>query len=155
MLRSLQFSIIIPLFCLLPEWGHSQLQTEPQDQLQSELDDLAGEIRETVVFETGGAALSAEAMATLDKAVALINRYESPVVEVGGHTDDQGDDAANLSLSAARAQSVALYLAEAGVDPGRVSAVGYGETEPIADNSSADGRLQNRRVELVAMASAG
>jgi outer membrane protein OmpA-like peptidoglycan-associated protein len=67
---------------------------------------------------------------------------------VRGHTDDRGDDAANLKLSAARAKAVADYLVSKGVDAGRISSIGLGETEHIAPNDSEAGRIQNRRVTL-------
>ena len=70
-------------------------------------------------------------------------------VEVGGHTDSQGNDNFNLKLSQNRANSVRAYLIKQGVAPDRMTAKGYGENVMIADNRTADGRAQNRRVEFV------
>lgn len=83
-----------------------------------------------------------------DAAQALNTQYPDAQVEVAGHTDDQGDDAYNLDLSQRRAEAVRQYLITQGVDEARLTAVGYGETQPIADNASAAGRAENRRVEL-------
>jgi len=65
-----------------------------------------------------------------------------------GHTDDVGDEAYNLKLSERRAQAVVDYLAAKGVASGRVTAIGMGETKPLADNSTEEGRAQNRRVTI-------
>ena len=70
-------------------------------------------------------------------------------IEVGGHTDNVGSADANLKLSRERAQAVMAALAERGVAAGRLTAKGYGQTVPVADNRTEDGRAKNRRVELV------
>ena len=129
-----------------------QLQADI-DQLQTELDGLAVEIRENVVFESGSTTLSPTATATLDKVAAALRDYPDPVLEVAGHTDNTGDPAANQALSLSRAEAVVAYLIEAGVDADRVRARGAGDTEPIASNDTADGRAENRRVALTALAS--
>jgi outer membrane protein OmpA-like peptidoglycan-associated protein len=69
-------------------------------------------------------------------------------VRIEGHTDDQGSDSANLRLSEDRAYAVMQFLTDLGIDPARLEAVGYGEAYPIADNSTAEGRAENRRVEF-------
>ena len=119
--------------------------------LQAELDALRGEIAETVVFASGTAQLTAEAEATLDKVVAAMSDHLLPVVEVGGHTDNRGGAESNQQLSADRAAAVVAYLVTQGVADERVRSVGFGDTQPIGDNETADGRLENRRVELVAL----
>ena len=70
-------------------------------------------------------------------------------VEVGGHTDSAGPDAGNQALSEGRAASAAARLRAQGVDPASITTVGFGETQPIADNATEAGRLANRRVEFV------
>ena len=70
-------------------------------------------------------------------------------VRIEGHTDSDGDDEYNRQLSDGRARAVRAYLVEHGVEAARLEAVGYGETQPIADNLSASGRQQNRRVEVI------
>jgi len=69
-------------------------------------------------------------------------------VEIAGHTDARGSDAYNSKLSNQRAQSVMNYLTERGIAADRMSAKGYGESEPVADNETDEGRELNRRVEL-------
>ena len=117
--------------------------------LQAELDALQDEIRENVVFATDSAELTPAAQGTLDKVIDAMNRYMRPVVEVGGHTDSQGNDLLNEELSQRRADSVVAYIAQS-IEAERLSPTGFGETQPIADNNLEAGRLQNRRVELTA-----
>ncbi len=123
------------------------------DTLQEEFDELEAEIRENVTFATGSDVLNPTATETLDKAVALMNKYSLPVVDISGHTDDQGGAAANEALSGARAAAVAQYLIDAGISEDRIQSRGLGESVPIADNGTEEGRQENRRVELVALAS--
>ena len=119
------------------------------DLLQAELDSLQAEIRENVVFDTNTNELTPAATATLDKVVAAMNRYPLPVVEIGGHTDDRGTDELNNALSQSRADAVAAYVGST-VDPERLEAVGFGESQPIADNTTPEGQQENRRVEFIA-----
>ena len=125
---------------------------EQINELQVELDALAAEIRENVVFATGSDVLDAGATATLDKVVDAMTRHPLPVVEVSGHTDNVGDPGANATLSGLRAQSVVDYLVAQGIDAARLQSIGVGEADPIADNDSEEGRAQNRRVELTSLA---
>jgi OOP family OmpA-OmpF porin len=93
--------------------------------------------------------LSGEAQAILDNdAMAIVQHHPNATFEVAGHTDAVGSDAYNQSLSQRRAGSVSAYLVEKGVDASRMTAVGYGESQPVADNSTEAGRAENRRVEL-------
>lgn len=93
--------------------------------------------------------LSSEARQILDtNAMALINQRPNATFEVAGHTDAVGSDAYNQNLSERRAGSVRGYLVDQGVDASRMTAVGYGESQPVADNGTAAGRAENRRVEL-------
>jgi OOP family OmpA-OmpF porin len=102
-----------------------------------------------VSFESNSDLLRDESIVVLDEAVATLNsKYPNTRVEVAGHTDSMGDDAYNLDLSRRRAEAVRQYLTQAGVDKKRLSAEGYGEAQPVADNGTAAGRHQNRRVEL-------
>lgn len=100
-------------------------------------------------FETNGTELSSDGIALLDSAIAILKVNTSTVLIVEGHTDDQGDSALNKDISRRRAVAVVAYLVAGGIDPGRLSAVGYGEEQPIADNSTEAGRAQNRRIEFV------
>jgi len=103
---------------------------------------------EGVYFETNSDKLTDASVATLNGAVSTLKRRSSIHVEVAAHTDSRGSAAYNLDLSNRRAVSVMAYLTEHGVDAGRLSSKGYGETSPITDNGSAAGRAKNRRVEL-------
>jgi len=105
--------------------------------------DLSG-----VEFETGTANLTGDAQGILDNAVTAIGAFPDASIEVQGHTDDQGSDESNLTLSQSRADAVLAYLVNGGVDAAQLTAVGYGETQPIADNSTEDGRQTNRRVQF-------
>ena len=86
--------------------------------------------------------------ATLDSVAIVLNKFNKTLVDVDGHTDSTGSAAHNQALSERRAHSVANYLAGRGVDPRRMSAVGYGFTRPIASNDTEIGRAENRRVEI-------
>lgn len=127
--------------------------TEEIEALQAELDGLAAEIRENVLFTTGSAQLHAAAEETLDKVVAALERYPSPLLEVAGHTDNLGSADLNRRLSEERAAAVVAYLTGAGIDGSRLTARGIGPDEPIADNNTAEGRALNRRVEFTASTS--
>lgn len=102
-----------------------------------------------VFFATGSDVLREESQDELNKLVAIMTQYPQMAIEVGGHTDDQGDDKANLDLSGRRAKSVQGYLVKKGIDVKRLAAVGYGESKPVADNKTDEGRAQNRRTEFV------
>ncbi|TCT39092.1 OmpA family protein [Martelella mediterranea] len=84
----------------------------------------------------------------LDTAAALLRKYSATNIDVNGYTDSTGSDAHNLKLSQQRANSVAGYLIQQGVSPQRIMPVGYGEADPVATNSTKEGRAENRRVEI-------
>ena len=109
---------------------------------------LAGEIKlPGVTFNTDSAVLLPESTSVLDEAVATLKKYPALVVEVDGHTDNRGSAKHNLVLSQKRAESVAAYLKDHGVN-NKMSAKGFGKTAPIADNKTEAGRAENRRVTL-------
>ena len=101
-----------------------------------------------VNFQTGSDLLAPGAEDLIEIAAQTLNQNPSILIEVAGHTDSQGNDVNNLGLSDRRAKTVYDYLFLYGVDPDRMTFKGYGESEPIADNSTAEGRAINRRVEL-------
>lgn len=101
-----------------------------------------------VNFETNSANLLPGALSVLNDAAETLKRNPSIKVEVAGHTDSDGAAAYNESLSARRAETVRAFLESRGVSADRLSARGYGESDPIADNSTATGKAQNRRVVL-------
>ncbi len=101
-----------------------------------------------VNFESGSARLTPTSLAVVDTLAATLRAHPEVVVEVRGHTDSVGPADVNLDLSQRRAGAVRDELVQRGVAPGRITAVGYGEDFPIADNSTREGRARNRRVEL-------
>ena len=107
-----------------------------------------GDIRlQGVNFATNSAALIPESAGALDNAAMQLKNYPNLVIEVRGYTDSRGSTAYNLKLSQRRAESVMQYLQEHGVT-NQMTAKGYGKADPIADNSTKDGQLTNRRVIL-------
>lgn len=117
-------------------------------EIKEEVKELIRLAAQGINFETGKDVIKAESFENLDKLVTILNEYPEAQVQISGHTDDVGDDAANLELSQNRADAVKRYLASKGVQDDRMTATGYGETQPIADNGSAAGRAVNRRVDF-------
>ncbi|WP_428313024.1 OmpA family protein [Hydrocarboniphaga sp.] len=101
-----------------------------------------------VNFDFDKASLTVNAKTILDGVADGLTAAPDVQVEVGGHTDSKGSDAYNQKLSERRAESVMEYLVGRGIDPGRITSAGYGETQPVADNETDEGRELNRRVEL-------
>jgi OOP family OmpA-OmpF porin len=102
-----------------------------------------------VLFDVDKSTITEAGKKELQKAVAFVKKYPGSKIEVGGHTDSTGTDAYNQKLSERRATAVKDYLIrEAGVESSKITAVGYGEARPVADNKTAAGRAQNRRVEI-------
>ena len=101
-----------------------------------------------VNFESGSAALTPDSYGVLDQVVKSLKAYPEVRVEIAGFTDDVGKDDYNLGLSQRRADSVKQYLVNAGVGADRVVARGFGESNPIASNTTAAGRAENRRIEF-------
>lgn len=86
---------------------------------------------------------------TLNSVAVVLKEFNKTSISVLGHADSTGSDEYNLALSQRRSLSVSNYLAAQGVSPGRLSAIGYGESRPVADNSTTQGRSLNRRVEIL------
>jgi len=101
-----------------------------------------------ILFAVDRADLQASARQNLTELATILNKYEDTNVLVEGHTDSTGPDEYNMGLSQRRAQSVADHLTSVQVSPDRFTIMAYGEAQPIADNSTAAGRQQNRRVEI-------
>jgi OOP family OmpA-OmpF porin len=99
-------------------------------------------------FETGKSDLKPESYAPIDNLVDYLNRKTDVKIEIDGYTDDVGSEASNMTLSLARANTVRAYILMKGISPDRVSAKGFGMDDPIADNATAEGRAQNRRMEV-------
>lgn len=108
-------------------------------------------VLQDVVFETGKADLKPGAAERLRPLAQYLSANPDVKVRVDGHTDAQGSDSYNQDLSERRAQAIRTAISSMGVDPARVQAVGHGESAPLADNKTATGRQQNRRVEITLM----
>ncbi len=106
-------------------------------------------IASKIYFETNSAQLKLISNSQLDDLSGILKKYDGVNLSIEGHTDSDADDAYNLTLSQQRTESVRDYLIAKGIDMNRLSAVGYGETRPIADNKNAAGKAKNRRVELI------
>ncbi|MGV3540450.1 MAG: OmpA family protein [Rufibacter sp.] len=106
-----------------------------------------------LLFATNSAELQASSRADIQKLAETLKKYPGTNVLIEGHADNTGTDAINQPLSERRAQSVANYAMSLGVEANRIQTRGYGSTQPVADNSTAAGRQQNRRVEVAIFAS--
>lgn len=111
-------------------------------------DSLVLNMPSQVTFDVDSSSVKPEFRTTLDNVSATLVQYESSYIDVYGHTDSTGSDAYNQTLSERRAQSVSSYLSTRGVQPARLATRGFGETQPVASNTTEDGRAQNRRVEI-------
>ncbi len=107
------------------------------------------ELKQTVYFDTNRAVIKRVSFPLLDDVARAMKDNPKIKVEIGGHTDSQGNNAFNFRLSQLRADSVRIYLIKAGVTSDRMVAKGFGETIPLADNRTKAGRSQNRRVEFL------
>jgi outer membrane protein OmpA-like peptidoglycan-associated protein len=99
-------------------------------------------------FETGKDIIKEESKPSLDELATVLLKKSTWKLEISGHTDNVGDDNANMVLSKKRAESLKNYLVSKGVEATRLNALYFGETKPIADNNTPEGRKKNRRVEM-------
>jgi len=102
-------------------------------------------------FDTGKATIQADSESILSEIVKMLQQNPDIKLSVEGHTDNVGSPASNQSLSEKRAQAVVAWLTSHGIPASRLKAKGWGQTKPVADNSTDDGKAKNRRVELVKM----
>ncbi len=112
---------------------------------------VEGGVQATIIgsFESQGVEIKPDMRATYDAIADVAKKHPKRSLVIEGHTDSKGGNSKNLQLSDSRAKSVMSYLAGKGVEPGRVSAVGKGEEEPVAPNKTKEGRAQNRRIEIL------
>lgn len=99
-------------------------------------------------FETGKALLEPESYNVIDELISYLKRKPDQRIEIGGHTDNVGTAASNIKLSEERANAVRSYIISRGIEADRVTAKGYGMSEPVADNKTEEGRAMNRRTEV-------
>ncbi len=117
---------------------------EVTEEVQKQLNDYA----RTILFDTGKASLKTESVSVFVDIIRILNEYPNSNFTVEGHTDSVGSASLNQSLSEKRANSVRDFLIKEGVSAARLTAIGYGEDRPIADNKTSKGRTENRRVEI-------
>jgi len=103
---------------------------------------------QNISFGATNAKLTTKSNASLDKVVTIMNENPGLRIRVEGHTDNAGDDDANMKLSEDRATAVKDYLVSKGISEDRITVEGFGETQPIADNNTSTGRMKNKRIEL-------
>jgi OOP family OmpA-OmpF porin len=130
--------------------AEARAEVKAVNERVSSLDDYDVQETASVTFRTNSAVLSPEAKQTLDALAAKTTTAKAYMIEVAGHTDSTGSDAKNFRLSQQRAEAVVQYLAVTHKIPLRrfVTPMGYGKTEAVADNTTAEGRSQNRRVDV-------
>ncbi|WP_434708120.1 OmpA family protein [Pseudomonas sp. R1-1] len=130
--------------CPLPVYPAATKAPEPAPQTEVITLSDAGD----VLFDFDKSDLTPAATAQLDTLMDKLRNADVVSIKVIGHTDSKGSDAYNQALSERRASSVASYLLSQGLAPNKLTSEGRGESEPVADNATDDGRAQNRRVEL-------
>lgn len=101
-----------------------------------------------VYFDVNRSSLRKKSFAELNELVEFMERKENIRIEIAGHTDSTGEEEDNMKLSQRRAERVKQYLVSKGIDARRIEAQGYGENQPVADNSTKEGRQKNRRTEV-------
>jgi outer membrane protein OmpA-like peptidoglycan-associated protein len=114
--------------------------------VQRNVDVLAVTFKSDVLFDVNSAALKAGGYTEINRVAQVLNQYPQTDIQIAGHTDSSGAEAYNQQLSERRAMSVQNALANQGVAANRMRAIGFGESQPIADNSTEAGRQLNRRV---------
>ena len=125
-----------------------ELETVPGADVQQVGDELVVTFNNPILFDTDSSVLKPNARGLLDDVAGVLMKYPDTNVLVKGHTDNTGSETHNLQLSERRAEAVKNYLITRGVPGPRLQSLGFGESMPVADNSSDSGRQHNRRVEL-------
>ncbi len=123
--------------------------TPPKTAVEAQLEREGRALVRGILFDTASDVHRPESQSAIDDLSVMLLRHEDWMVHLEGHTDDRGSDVANLDLSKRRVANVVEALARKGVVAGRMTSEGFGESTPRADNGSALGRAQNRRVEIV------
>lgn len=146
---------IDPLFAAAPALAIVEPSAEAPVVAQAELEATINRCQQaldaltasqTINFASGGAAIDPASRAFLDEIAVVARGCDGPVITVSGHTDATGSEPNNVTLSTGRAEAVRDYLVSAGFPADRMAAVGYGSSQPIADNATDEGRARNRRI---------
>ncbi len=124
------------------------LEPESSNNLQQQLEEKGKVELYGIYFDTDKATIKPASEGTLQQVLALINKNPSMPLEIGGHTDGEGNDAYNMNLSEQRAEAVIQWLKDHKGKTGQLKGKGYGETQPVGDNDTETGRALNRRVEI-------
>ena len=117
-------------------------------EVKREVRQLLEKAMQGIEFEAGKATIKAKSFPLLDEIAAIFIENSDYIIEVQGHTDNTGKAEMNKTISEKRAQAVKDYMVKKGVDASRMTAIGYGQDQPIADNNTKAGRQKNRRVEF-------
>lgn len=138
------------------QYGITILEMEPMKQDVQAGEMLAalnknGSIALYINFETGKSDIKMESQTTLNQVAQMLTENATLKISVEGHTDNVGNATLNKTLSENRAKAVMNYLVAKGINSTRLTSKGWGQTKPISDNSTEDGKAKNRRVELVKM----
>lgn len=131
----------------------------PKEEVVAELQETINEViggdelidGKIVEFETNSDVITPVGLALLDEILEALRQFPDISIEIAGHTDDQGSDDYNLDLSRRRAEAVLAYVVANGESPDRFVVIGYGETRPRVDNTTAENRARNRRIEFKAL----
>ena len=105
-----------------------------------------------ILFDVNSSSLKPEARSNIERLSTILQKYPDTNILVEGHTDSDGPAEYNQNLSERRAEAVSVYSRAQGVSPSRFTTIGYGETQPIASNQTAEGKAKNRRVEIAIFA---
>lgn len=147
--HSENFSLKDPASIEDPYLVYIELQPIPKTVATADSTSNKAVILKNVFFETGSAELKTGSTSELDRLARLLSKNTLLKIQINGHTDNIGSEADNLKLSETRAEAVYKYLIEKGISSERLRFKGFGETQPIADNESEEGRKMNRRTEFV------
>lgn len=141
---------------LIGKYMDRQAEELEQDLEGAEIERVGEGIKVTfdsgILFGFDSSTLTSQAQSNIGSLAETLSKYEDTNILIEGHTDSQGDEQYNQKLSERRAESVAKELGRLGVKNVRMKQIGYGENQPVADNTSDDGRSQNRRVEVAIFA---
>jgi outer membrane protein OmpA-like peptidoglycan-associated protein len=125
-----------------------QFAASESASIRRDADILAVTFKSDVLFDTGSSALKAGAHQEISRVAQVLTQYPETRIQVAGHTDSDGSEAFNQDLSVRRAEAVRNALIQQGVAAARINAIGFGESQPIADNATAAGKQLNRRVVI-------